>query len=137
MTFNVNIKCDKCPSLCLLLLFLWNNFVLGRGAYPLRALVIMRIHFCEVNSDGTLDVRGGVENRNGAEGFSKELMWFLKQSPSHRVHKMFVCPKDSRFPVTSIPIGELVEWDYRLPVDGVIIALRAQRGDEVAIKWME
>ena len=97
----------------------------------------MRIHFCEVNSDCTLDVLGGVENRSGAEGFSKELMWFLKQSRSHRVHKMFVCPKDSRFPVNSIPIRDLVEWDFRLPVDGVIVTLRARGVDEVGLKWME
>ena len=86
----------------------------------------MQINFCETHTDGTLLVKGCMINKEGAEGVTKAIMWFLKQSPVHAVHHMRVLPRDSYVgvPLSSIPAADLVEWNYRLPIHCLVVTLR-------------
>ena len=65
-------------------------------------------------------------NRDGPEGVTKAIMWFLKQSPVHAVHKMLVLPRKSyaHTPLSSIPAADLVEWNYRFPINELVVTLR-------------
>lgn len=84
----------------------------------------MLIHFGILREDGMLDIKGGVHNREGAEGVSKAILWFLKRCPQFAVGRMLVTPNASTLTVTSSPHETLVDWDYRLPVKGLLVTLK-------------
>lgn len=83
----------------------------------------MSIYFAEVR-DGVLHIKGGVHNRDGAEGFSKAIMWFLQIFPKYAVDRMLVPAADSTENITCIPLTQLRDWDYRLPVRAVLVTVR-------------
>ena len=65
-------------------------------------------------------------NKEGPEGVTKAIMWFLKQSPVHAVHKMLVLPRETYgdTPLSSISAADLVEWNYRFPINELVVTLR-------------
>lgn len=84
----------------------------------------MLIHFGILREDGMLDIKGGTHNHEGAEGVSNAILWFTKLCPDLAVDRMLVTPKPSTLTTPGLPKTGLVDWDYRLPVKGLLVTLK-------------